>query len=78
MRFRMRTRSILMPIAVLFGLVASPTQAAVITTGCTNVNVSCSLFELAGGATILVGDKLFTNWQVINNIVLNTPGVGTN
>jgi hypothetical protein len=39
-------------------------SAAVITTGCSNTNVSCTLQELVGGATIQVDDWLFSSWQI--------------
>jgi hypothetical protein len=49
------------------GIASSSAQAAVVTSGCAAVNNFCTLSELFGGATIQVGDKLFTNWDEIAN-----------
>lgn len=57
------------------GLFPLSAQAAVITTGCADVNNSCTIGELFTGGTMQVGDKLFTNWQGITNSALNTAGV---
>ena len=47
------------------GFNSSNVQAAVITSGCSNTNVSCTFGELFGGATMTVDDKLFDDWNLI-------------
>lgn len=42
-------------------------EAAVITNNCANINNLCTLSELFGGATIQVGDKLFSEWSRIED-----------
>ncbi len=40
------------------------TQALVTTSGCAQVDQYCTLTELAGGASMVVNDQLFSNWNV--------------
>ena len=56
----------------LAALLATPAQAVIMTTGCLDTNVSCTLAELVGGGTIQVDDKLFDGYQVTENDVNNT------
>ena len=51
-------------VAVLSVSIVTTTQASVITNGCADANVSCTLDELAGGGSIIVDDKLFDNWFI--------------
>ncbi|MCZ8226719.1 MAG: PEP-CTERM sorting domain-containing protein [Microcystis sp. LE19-84.1B] len=48
------------------GFLASQAQATVITNGCAATNQFCTLSELYGGASIQVGDKVFSDWVVVN------------
>lgn len=50
-------------------------QAAVITNGCTAINVFCTLEELDSGATIQVGDKLFTDWDIFFNQTVDLSNI---
>jgi hypothetical protein len=45
------------------GFGAAPAGAAIMTEGCTNAGVSCSLEELAGGSSFSVGSQSYTNWS---------------
>ena len=49
----------------LTSIAAMPAQALVITTDCIGES-SCTLQELNDGGTIQVGDKLFTDWDVMD------------
>ncbi len=51
----------------IFTLGIQQAQATVITSGCSNTNVFCTLDELDFGGTITVNDKLFDNWDFIAN-----------
>lgn len=51
-------------LASSLALAAFPAFGMVTTTGCANIDVSCTLAELVGGATIQVDDKLFSSWQI--------------
>lgn len=53
------------------GIVASPSQAAVMTSGCAAVNQFCTLQELFDGGTIQSADKLFSNWSLF--VDLSSP-----
>lgn len=46
------------------GLNSANLHASVITSGCANVDVACTLDELAGGASIQVNDVTFDSWSV--------------
>ncbi len=54
--------------AFTFGI--GPAKATVITSGCASINVSCTLEELAGGGDIVIDDKRFGNWSVIDTSTL--------
>lgn len=59
-------RKILMVFIVggIFSLVSNTASAVIITNGCANVNLSCTLAELSVGGTITIDDKLFDSWVV--------------
>ena len=44
------------------GLGSGKAEAAVMTSGCVNADLSCNLQELVDGGSITIGDKLFDNW----------------
>ena len=50
-----------------------PASSVVMTSGCANVDVSCTLGELAQGGAILAGDKLFSEWSVEDFSTLPVP-----
>ena len=60
-----RCRAISFALLCLLFLGLNRAHATVITNGCANVNVSCSLTELFNGASIQVGEKLFDQWELI-------------
>ncbi|NOQ13763.1 MAG: hypothetical protein GQ583_04685 [Methyloprofundus sp.] len=49
-------------------------NAAVITTGCANSNLSCSMDELFGGASFIINDKLFDNFQLFDEFFSSPVG----
>lgn len=49
-------------VAFLSLLWADTAHALIVTTGCADINRSCTLLELTAGGRIAVGDKLFSNW----------------
>jgi hypothetical protein len=51
-------------LAIAFFSIISPAQATVVTDGCANVDVSCTLQELVSGGSIVIDDKVFDNWSV--------------
>jgi hypothetical protein len=53
-------------IATALGCVAGANNAhaLIVTAGCANANLTCTLQELASGGSIIVDDKLFDNWFV--------------
>lgn len=48
----------------LLGLGIGNAQATIITSGCADVNASCTLDELVSGGSIVINDKLFDNWFI--------------
>ncbi len=64
----MRTRLEAVGIAVAFAWLAfAPTQAeaTILTAGCSNTNVSCSLAELAAGGSFTTNDQRYDDWRVL-------------
>src|SRR5688572_27762279 len=58
------TVAVLLAVAgVALGLQAA--HASVLTTSCSNVNVSCTLQELFDGGSISVDGKRFSNWELV-------------
>jgi hypothetical protein len=55
----------------LLGLSIGNAQATVITSGCANTNVSCTLDELVNGGSIVIDDKLFDSWFVTDSSSLS-------
>ncbi len=49
------------------------TQALVTTSACSQVDQYCTLAELAGGASMVVNDKLFSDWKVSDASSLSPP-----
>lgn len=52
--------------ALGFALSANSAHALIVTVGCVNTNLSCTLQELAAGGSIRVDGQRFDNW-VVNN-----------
>ena len=62
----MRTRSV-WAVGLVVGvlsLLTATAQATVVTSGCANVDASCTMDELFNGGTITVNDKLFSGWAL--------------
>lgn len=60
----------------LWGLGHGEARAVVTTSGCANVNVSCTLAELFAGGSIQANDKLFNNWGLERNAGSVAPNLG--
>lgn len=55
-------------LAALLWLWPGHAPAAVTTTGCANVNVSCTMAELLSGATIEASQMLFSSFEVLDPV----------
>lgn len=64
MRFARSQKKLRILFAICAMLAHGAAHAVVVTTGCANVGVSCSVQELAAGGTLTVDDLEFTNWIV--------------
>lgn len=57
-----RLSTAILACVILFALGASTLHASVLTSGCANINQSCTLEELGNGGSIIIHDKLFNDW----------------